>query len=141
MRPEREFAEKAQILQKLGFNFIQLHDDDAVQMTVPSSGIGEACTCLKRVCDDHGLTVEFIAPRLWEDPRFSDGGITANNAASRELALDRAKTERRYRQSPWHASACTLAWRAKAPTPVAIRRMRYYRLTGLRDYCNAILAL
>src|SRR5262249_52845747 len=46
---------------------------------------------INTMLQDHGLTVEFIAPRLWEDPDFADGGITANSAKSREKALDRAK--------------------------------------------------
>jgi xylose isomerase len=91
VRPDRTLAEKAAILKKLGFRYIQLHDDDAVPMSVPSSQTIDAAKTLKSICDDYGLTVEFIAPRLWEDPRFADGGITANNADARTLALDRAK--------------------------------------------------
>src|SRR5690349_9492656 len=35
VRPEREFVEKAAIFKRLGFDYVQLHDDDAVPMDVP----------------------------------------------------------------------------------------------------------
>jgi len=91
VRPERNFAEKAALLKRLGFDYIQLHDDDAVPMDVPVSETVNAAKQLKSLCDDHGLTVEFIAPRLWEDVDFADGAITSNSAASRNKGLDRAK--------------------------------------------------
>jgi xylose isomerase len=40
---------------------------------------------------DEGLVAEFVAPRLWEDPRTIDGGFTSNDATERQYALDRAK--------------------------------------------------
>lgn len=91
VRPEREFAEKAQIFKRLGFDYVQLHDDDAVPMDVPASQLEASAKRLRALCDDAGLTVEFVAPRLWEDPAFADGGITAHSPASRAAALDRAK--------------------------------------------------
>jgi xylose isomerase len=91
VRPEREFAEKARIFKSLGFDYVQLHDDDAVTMDVPPSQVAAKAREVNTMLSDHGLTVEFIAPRLWEDPDFADGGITANSARSREKALDRAK--------------------------------------------------
>src|SRR5437016_5146616 len=91
VRPERRFVEKCAILQRLGFTYIQLHDDDAVPMDVPPSGIPDACRSLRGICSDHGLAVEFVAPRIWEEPTFADGGVTANDPRSRDAALDRAK--------------------------------------------------
>jgi xylose isomerase len=35
--------------------------------------------------------VEFVAPRIWEDPDFADGGMTANSKAARQKGLDRAR--------------------------------------------------
>jgi len=37
------------------------------------------------------LTAEFIAPRLWEDPRAIDGAHTSNDPKSREYARDRSR--------------------------------------------------
>jgi xylose isomerase len=91
VRPEREFVEKAQILKNLGFDYIQLHDDDAVPMDVPAGQTEAYARKVKSLCDDAGLTVEFVAPRIWEDPAFVDGGITANSAAARAAGFDRAK--------------------------------------------------
>ena len=38
-----------------------------------------------------GLVAEFVAPRLWEDPRGIDGGFTSNDPAGRAWAVDRLK--------------------------------------------------
>ena len=91
VRPEREIAEKLRIFKQLGFDYVQLHDDDAVPIDVPASQLELSARQLKRLCDDHGVQVEFVAPRIWEDPEFADGGMTANNPAFREKGLDRAK--------------------------------------------------
>ena len=48
-------------------------------------------TDLKKVLDDHGLTAEFVAPRLWEDDRTIDGGYTSNDPGCRKYAIDRSK--------------------------------------------------
>ncbi len=91
VRPEREFAQKARIMKELGFEYVQLHDDDAVPIDVPGNLIEFYTRKLKTACDEAELTVEFIAPRLWEDPDFADGSFTANNEKSRQKAKDRAK--------------------------------------------------
>ena len=46
---------------------------------------------VKKVLDDHGLVAEFVAPRLWMDPRTIDGGYTSNDKACREFAIERTK--------------------------------------------------
>ena len=138
VRPEREFVEKAQILQKLGFTYIQLHDDDAVPMSVAPSETTAACKSLKTICDDHGLTVEFIAPRLWEDPRFADGGITANNAESRSLALDRAK--RSVDIANELGTDRIVLWPAREGTYIRESKNPLLSFDRLKDYCDAILA-
>tara|TARA_B100000809_G_scaffold83796_1_gene82158 strand:+ start:4012 stop:5046 length:1035 start_codon:yes stop_codon:yes gene_type:complete len=86
-------AGKLELYKQLGFDGIQLHDDDAVpdlnnlspeQITAQAKG-------LKKTLDDHGLAAEFVAPRLWEDPRTIDGGFTANDPACRKYARDRLR--------------------------------------------------
>jgi xylose isomerase len=91
VRSEREFVEKAAILKKLGFDYVQFHDDDAVPMDVPVARTVDAAKRMKQLCDEAGLAVEFVAPRLWEDPRFVDGAITSNDASARSEALNRGK--------------------------------------------------
>jgi xylose isomerase len=46
---------------------------------------------LKAKLDDHGLAAEFVAPRLWEDPRTIDGAFTNNDPECRKYAWDRFK--------------------------------------------------
>src|SRR5579862_4824055 len=87
VRPERDLAEKCSIFKALGFDYVQLHDDDAVSMDVPATQTEAAARQVRAICADSGLQVEFVAPRIWEDPDFADGGITANNARSRGKAL------------------------------------------------------
>ena len=45
---------------------------------------------VKGVLDANGLKAEFVAPRLWMDPRCVDGGFTSNSQADREFAIWRA---------------------------------------------------
>ncbi|NLC81827.1 MAG: TIM barrel protein, partial [Lentisphaerae bacterium] len=45
---------------------------------------------LKNMLDGEGLVAEFVAPRLWEDPRTIDGGYTANDPACRAYAIERS---------------------------------------------------
>ncbi|HLJ53898.1 MAG TPA: TIM barrel protein [Chthonomonadaceae bacterium] len=138
VRAEREFSEKCAILQRLGFTYIQLHDDDAVPMEVPAAETESACRTLKRICDDHGLTVEFVAPRLWEDPRFADGGITANSAASREAALDRAK--RSIDIANMLGTDRLVLWPAREGTYIRESKNPLVAFDRILDYCNAILS-
>ena len=87
------FNRKLELYKKLGFDGVQFHDDDAVPAMAnlsPTEIIKEA-EALKKVLDNHGLTAEFVAPRMWFDPRTIDGGYTNNDAACRQYALDRAK--------------------------------------------------
>ena len=93
VRSSIPFNKKLALYKELGFDGVQFHDDDAVprmnDMT-PEQIISEA-TALKKTLDDHGLTAEFVAPRMWFDPRTIDGGYTNNCAKCRQYALDRTK--------------------------------------------------
>ena len=87
------FNEKLAAYKKLGFDGIQFHDDDAVpnmENMTPAQIIKEA-EDLKKVLDDHGLTPEFVAPRMWFAPQTIDGGYTNNDAECRKYALERTK--------------------------------------------------
>jgi xylose isomerase len=93
VRPTLEFVEKLSLYKELGFDAIQLHDDDAVPLIEdksPGQVVQAACQ-MKRVLDDSGLKVEFVAPRLWEHHRGIDGGYTANDAQVRRWAIERSK--------------------------------------------------
>ena len=93
VRPEIEFAAKLPLYKKLGFDAVQFHDDDAVpamESLSPAAIVAEAGK-VKKMLDGEGLVAEFVAPRLWEDPRGIDGGFTANDPACRRWATERAK--------------------------------------------------
>jgi len=92
VRQPLAFSEKLKQYRKLGFDGVQFHDDDAV----PDLNRQPAATTVKqarelgRLLKDEGLVPEFVAPRLWEDPRTIDGAYTANDPACRQYAIDRS---------------------------------------------------
>jgi len=60
---------------QLGFDGVQLHDDDAVldlNDLIAQQVINKAKD-LKKKLEDYGLAAEFVALRLWEDQRTIDG--------------------------------------------------------------------
>ncbi|HEV2295803.1 MAG TPA: TIM barrel protein [Tepidisphaeraceae bacterium] len=87
------FAEKLKEYKKLGFEGVQLHDDDAVPDVDNKSAqqVEKDAKQLAGALKDEGLVAEFVAPRLWEDPKGVDGGFTANDPAVRSWAIDRLK--------------------------------------------------
>jgi xylose isomerase len=87
------FEKKLEEFRKLGFEGIQFHDDDAVpNLDNMSAGeIQSEAKSLKQKLDSLGLVPEFVAPRLWEDPRTIDGGYTSNSPEQRAWALERSK--------------------------------------------------
>lgn len=92
VRPTVSFAEKLKVYKQLGFDGVQFHDDDAVPelSDMSAAEVEKAAIEMKKMLDGEGLVAEFVAPRLWEDPRTIDGGFTSNNEAERQYAIDRA---------------------------------------------------
>lgn len=92
VRQPIEFSDKLTMYKKMGFDGVQFHDDDAVpnMNELSSAQIVAAASNVKKMLDGHGLTAEFVAPRLWEDPRTIDGGYTANDPACRKYAIERS---------------------------------------------------
>jgi len=91
VRDEVVIARKMQILRDLDFDYMQFHDDDAVPDNAHASDRERQAKKVKQMLDDHGLEAEFVAPRIWEDPRTIDGPITANDPEVRRYALERGK--------------------------------------------------
>ena len=81
------FAKKLKMFKKLGFDGVQFHDDDAVpdMNKLSPKEIVKKAKDLRKVLQGEGLTAEFVAPRLWEDPRTIDGGYTSNDPEARQL--------------------------------------------------------
>ncbi len=92
VRESVEFNKKLGMYKKLGFDGVQFHDDDAVpnMNDLSQKQIITEAKKVKAKLDEHGLTAEFVAPRLWEDPRTIDGGYTSNDPACRKYAIERS---------------------------------------------------
>jgi len=93
VRNEISITAKLALYQKHGFEGIQLHDDDVVEdidQYSPSQVASKAAE-VKKLYDDHGLTAEFVAPRMWFSEQTIDGGFTANCEKDRAYALMRHK--------------------------------------------------
>ncbi len=93
VRPARALDDKLAVYKELGFDFVQLHDDDAVPGLdgLSAAEISRAATSLRQTLADNGLAAEFVAPRLWEHPLTVDGAFTSNDPAARDYALERSK--------------------------------------------------
>ena len=87
------FAEKLKLYKKLGFDGVQFHDDDAVpdMNKLGPSEITKQAEQVRKMLADEGLTAEFVAPRLWEDPQTIDGAYTSNDPKARQYAKDRSR--------------------------------------------------
>lgn len=91
VRSERDMVEKFKILQELGFDYVQFHDDDAVPDDANAGARERLAGEMQRLLVEHGLKAEFVAPRLWEDKRGIDGPVTSNDPAVRQWAIERGK--------------------------------------------------
>jgi len=91
VRNEVKFAKKVRQYRELGFTYIQLHDDDVVPADWDARQTERGVAKVKKLIDGEGLKAEFVAPRLWEDPRTIDGAFTSNRASDRRYARNRAR--------------------------------------------------
>ena len=92
VRDEIAFKDKVKKFKEIGFDAVQFHDDDAVpnMNELGEDEIIREAKKVKGILDDYGMKPEFVAPRLWEDPRTIDGGFTSNDPKEREFAMWRA---------------------------------------------------
>ena len=91
VRKEVEYGRKLKSYKTLGFDAVQFHDDDIVPDGLSWDEQKKGIASVKAILDGEGLFPEFVAPRLWEDPRTIDGGYTSNSASDRKYALDRTR--------------------------------------------------
>ena len=143
VRQPLAFAKKLKLYKKLGFDGVQFHDDDAVpdldkQLAGPGHSEGRPRTGAG-CSTDEGLVAEFVAPRLWEDPRTIDGGYTANDPDCRQVRHRAPAAGRRHRRRPGHRPASCSGWPAKAPTS-ARRRTPARPTSGCSTAINEMLA-
>ncbi len=91
VRKEIEFARKIRMYKELGFDAVQFHDDDIVPDDWDWPAKLKGIASVKSMIEGEGLFAEFVAPRLWEDPRTIDGAFTSNSETERKYAIDRAR--------------------------------------------------
>ncbi|HEV2581794.1 MAG TPA: TIM barrel protein [Ktedonobacteraceae bacterium] len=93
VRAVRDFESKLEVFKELGFDAVQLHDDDAVPGLddLAPEQLRQQAQAMHHRLRDAGLMAEFVAPRLWEHPMTIDGAFTSNDAQAREYALERSK--------------------------------------------------
>ncbi len=93
VRPSIPMAAKLKRYQELGFEGVQLHDDDVIPDVDDKSAaeLDKEAAAYKSILDDEGLVPEFVAPRLWESKKGIDGAFTSNDENCRRWAIDRSK--------------------------------------------------
>ncbi|MFA9478772.1 TIM barrel protein [Phycisphaerales bacterium AB-hyl4] len=93
VRGDTTVVDKLTQYKALGFDGVQLHDDDVVPEldSRSSSQIANTAKEMRDVLDSEGLVAEFVAPRLWEAPEGIDGAFTANDPQVRTWALSRSR--------------------------------------------------
>lgn len=91
VRKEIPFAQKLREFKRLGFDGVQLHDDDVVEADLDATATARGVARVRKLLENEGLFCEFVAPRLWEHPKTIDGAFTSNNPADRKYALERSK--------------------------------------------------
>jgi xylose isomerase len=92
VRSPYSLEEKLDWYRPMGFEGVQLHDDDAVEGLddLQPQEITKKAQALGRALNDRGLVAEFVAPRLWFNPQTIDGGFTSNSETDRKYAFDRS---------------------------------------------------
>lgn len=92
VRESIPLEKKVERFADIGLDAVQFHDDDAVPgiNNLSEAQIKQEAGEIKALLNRYGLAAEFVAPRLWEDPRTIDGGFTSNSAQDREFAMWRA---------------------------------------------------
>jgi xylose isomerase len=91
VRKEVPFATKLREYKRLGFDGVQVHDDDVVEADLDFTATQKGVAKFKKLIEGEGLFVEFVAPRLWEHPKTIDGAYTSNSASERKYAIERSK--------------------------------------------------
>lgn len=137
VRPTVEFARKLQIASEFGFHGIQFHDDDVIPADMPAGEMEKAVGQVRKMLEDHGLAAEFIAPRLWEDPRTPDGPVTSNRGDERKYALDRSR--RAIDIARMIGTRDIVWWPAREGSYIRECKNPRESFQRMLDYCNALL--
>lgn len=137
IRPVRDFVNKLDIAVKLGFQGIQFHDDDVIPADMPATQMEKGVAEVKKLLDDRGLEAEFIAPRLWEDPRTADGPVTSNRKQERQYAIERSK--RAVDIARMIGTRDIVWWPAREGTYIRESKNPQDSFSYMLEYANALL--
>jgi xylose isomerase len=137
VRQEVEYARKIKAYKELGFDAVQFHDDDIVPADWSWEEQKKGIASVKKMLDGEGLFPEFVAPRLWEDPRTVDGGFSANSASDRQYALDR--TRRAVDIAREIGTNNMVLWLAREGTYIREAKDAVTAIGRIRDAWNMIL--
>ena len=138
VRDEIAFADKAAKLWQIGYHGIQFHDDDVVSAEADAATTAKVAAQVKKILDDHGMAAEFVAPRLWEDPRTIDGAVTSNSAECRRYALERSL--RTIDIANMLGAKNIVLWPAREGTYIRESKDSVAMIGRFLDYLNALLA-
>lgn len=85
--------EKFALYRELGFEGVQLHDDDVIPNLdeLSADQLMRQAAEFGRMLENQGLQAEFVAPRLWFSEHTTDGAYTSNSASDRAYAWERTK--------------------------------------------------
>ncbi len=148
VRKSIPLEEKIKKFSEIGFSAVQFHDDDAVPdiNNLSEEEIKKKASQVKEMLDSYNMAAEFVAPRLWMDPRTADGGFTSNSKEDREFArwracrsIDIAKELGCNKIVLWLAREGTLCFEAKNPVEGANRIKE--AINGMLEYDDSIKIL
>jgi xylose isomerase len=140
VRPSVDFGRKLKMYRKLGFEGIQFHDDDAVPDIERKSArqIADEARAMKKLLQSEGLVPEFVAPRLWENPRGAHGGFTSNEPTVRKWAIDR--TKRCFDVADALGTRLAVFWYAREGTYIREAKNALDAHKRITDACNTLLS-
>jgi xylose isomerase len=138
VRPDLAFAIKLREYKKLGFDGVQLHDDDVVPADWSTDQTRKGVADVKKMLSDEGLFADFFAPRLWEHPQTADGGYTANSEKDRRYAIDRSR--RAIDIANMLGTRDIVLWLAREGTYVREAKCPITAAGRILDAVNALLA-
>lgn len=140
VRPSIPLEEKIKKFSEIGMSGVQFHDDDAVpdMDSMSDKAIIDYANDVRKMLEEYGLFAEFVAPRLWEDPRTSDGAYTAARDEDFQYAMKR--TKRAIDIAKALGTNKLQLWLAREGTLCAESKNPVEKILQLRDAINQMLA-
>jgi len=140
--------DKISKFKEIGIDAMQFHDDDVIPEinNYSESDILNKAKEFKEKMDSIGMATEFIAPRLWEEPRTIDGAFTSNNYEDRKYAnwrlersVDIARVLGTKKINIWPAREGTVCYESKDPIKSTDRLVK--SINSILEYDKEILVM